>query len=262
MVYSNVVDTITGNRQMDMTEFTKYSLYGGTKIKFLTPQLQVPLPHYGDERYLEKLTKSHLSDSTHYVNFTEHSKLDSQRLPVRHTFMLKGGKALIQSIENPRVFKEQFDSSIVLNTKFERGMYSYVLPESHYLPIPFPRFLKRTLVTQEGLLAHVQEDIPDELRKEGLTMPKMQMPEHFHHQLPTLTKLCLDGSYLGTVENCLRSCKNLTKKTRLQLLKEQDMEEDDWFERIGNLRELVESYKAIALSDEPDDDENESDDDY
>ena len=48
MVYSNILDTLVGDKQMDMTEFTKYSLYGGTNIHFLTPQLQVPLPHYGD----------------------------------------------------------------------------------------------------------------------------------------------------------------------------------------------------------------------
>ena len=87
------------------------------------------------------------------------------------------------------------------------------------------------------------------------------MTEHFHHQLPTLTKLCLDGSYLGTIEGCLKSCKQLTKKTRMQLLKEQDMEDDDWFDRCQNLKELVESYQAIALSDEPEEDD-ESDDDY
>ena len=39
MVYSNIVDTLVGSPQMDMTEFTKYSLYGGSNIHFLTPQL-------------------------------------------------------------------------------------------------------------------------------------------------------------------------------------------------------------------------------
>ena len=43
------------------------------------------------------------------------------------------------------------------------------------------------------------------------------------------------------------------------------MEEDDWRERVNNLKELVEQYKCLALSDEPsDDEENASDpeDDY
>lgn len=84
--------------------------------------------------------------------------------------------------------------------------------------------------------------------------------------MPTFTKLCLDGSYLGHVEGLYKNLRNLSLVTRSQLLKSNDnMEEDEYRDKVEILKRLTESYKMIALGEEPDSGEssdNGVDDDY
>ena len=49
-----------------MTEFVKTSLYQGSSINILTPQLQLPMAFES----LEKLGGEQLMDSNNFVNFT------------------------------------------------------------------------------------------------------------------------------------------------------------------------------------------------
>jgi len=52
-------------------------------------------------------------------------------------------------------------------------------------------------------------------------------------------------------------------KTRYNLLRENDnMEEDEWREKVNNLKEMCEYYKEMALNNEPSNDSSAGDDDY
>ena len=73
----------------------------------------------------------------------------------------------------------------------------------------------------------------------------------------------LDGSYLGEVERMYKDLKRLKLSVRANLLKENDnMEEDEWREKVNQLLTLVEAYRSMALSEEPSDDDDGSDEDY
>ena len=81
--------------------------------------------------------------------------------------------------------------------------------------------------------------------------------------MPSLTRLMLDGCYLGEVERMYKGLKHLKLAVRANLLKENDnMEEDEWREKVNQLLTLVEAYRSMALSEEPSDDEDEEEDDY
>ena len=83
-------------------------------------------------------------------------------------------------------------------------------------------------------------------------------------QMPSMTKLCFDGSYHSHVEEQYKSLKNLSMVTKAHLLRENDnMEEDEWREKVYRLKELVEEYKQISQNNDPDDKEDSpSEDDY
>jgi hypothetical protein len=66
-------------------------------------------------------------------------------------------------------------------------------------------------------------------------------------QMPSLTKLCFDGAYYQHVEEQYKSLKNLSMATKIHLLRENDnMEEDEWREKVYKLKELVEEYKQLS----------------
>lgn len=78
-----------------------------------------------------------------------------------------------------------------------------------------------------------------------------------------MSKLLLDGSYLGEVERMHKELKNLRLTVRASLLKENDnMEEDEWREKVYSLNTLLEAYRSMALSEEPSDEEDVDDDFY
>lgn len=62
-------------------------------------------------------------------------------------------------------------------------------------------------------------------------------------------KLLFDGSYMGHVKSLHSSLKNINAKTRYNLLRENDnMEEDEWRDKVENLKNLHESYQTMAES--------------
>ena len=62
-----------------------------------------------------------------------------------------------------------------------------------------------------------------------------------------MTKLNFDGTYHSHVEEQYKALKNLTIATKTHLLRENDnMEEDEWREKVYRLKELVEEYKQIS----------------
>jgi hypothetical protein len=93
-----------------------------------------------------------LIEKDYYVNFCSLKPISEKRRPIRHTFILRGMNSLVQKEENPRVFKEQYDQFIFQNTEFERGMRTYTIDHPHYLPIPYPRFLTKESISQDGLI--------------------------------------------------------------------------------------------------------------
>ena len=82
--------------------------------------------------------------------------------------------------------------------------------------------------------------------------------------MPSMTKLNFDGAYHSHVENQYKSLKNISVATKTHLLRENDnMEEDEWREKVYKLKELVEEYKQISQNNDPDDQEDSpSEDDY
>jgi len=212
------------------------------------------------DRYLEKLKKEHLNDSKYFVSFNPLSPLSERRLPLRHTFILQGSDSLISGAENPRVFKEQFDAFVFQNTRYERGLQTAVLQDSHYLAIPYPRYFGDSRISANGLLLQQDEsgfNITEEDKKKAV-------PKHeFLQQMPSLTRLMLDGSYVGEVERMHKALKHVKLAVRANLLKENDhMEEDEWREKVNQLQVLCEAYRSMALSEEPSDGDESGDDDY
>lgn len=48
----------------------------------------------------------------------------------------------------------------------------------------------------------------------------------------------------------------------IYFVKNDNMEEDEWRDKVNNLKELCEYYKEMALNDEPSNDSSAGDDDY
>lgn len=173
MILQNINNVILDRAQnADMTEMLRTSLYQGCPVNILIPQIQVPIQVKVGERYLEKIKKEHVIDGGHFVSFNPLTPLSERRLPLRHTFVLQGSNALVQSGENPRVFKEQFDTFVFQNTRFERGLQTHVLPESHFMAIPYPRYFNESTVSASGLL--LQQDESGLLGQDG----QKAMPKH------------------------------------------------------------------------------------
>jgi len=65
------------------------------------------------------------------------------------------------------------------------------------------------------------------------------------------------------MENNYKLLKNVKASTRFNLLRENDnMEEDEWREKVNNLKELTELYKELAQNNEPSNDSSVGEDDY
>ena len=75
-------------------------------------------------------------------------------------------------------------------------------------------------------------------------------------------KLNLDGTYHDHIESQYKKLKNLKLVVRQQLLKSNDdMEFDEYREKVEVLKQLVEAYKVIRDGEEPGS-QTESEDDY
>lgn len=87
---------------------------------------------------------------------------------------------LMDKVEQPRTFNEQLKSFIFQKCPCERSIQTLTIREPHYLPIPYPRVLSN--ITANGFKVLEGEE------------------SSFYEQMPSLTKLTLDGTYLGHVE--------------------------------------------------------------
>lgn len=64
------------------------------------------------------------------------------------------------------------------------------------------------------------------------------------------------------MEEQYKNLKNVKARTRYQLLRENDnMEEDEWREKVNTLKELCEGFKEMALNDEPSNDSSAGEED-
>ena len=126
------------------------------------------------------------------------------------------------------------------SSELERGFKTHFIKDSHYLPIRYPRYLTDGLVSQDGLIR-----------------PKGSKGHEFLQQMPSMTKLMFDGQYLKHVEGLHSKLKHISAATRYNLLRENDnMEEDDWRDRVENLKNLAEAYRELALNEEPSNESN------
>lgn len=72
--------------------------------------------------------------------------------------------------------------------------------------------------------------------------------------MPSLTKLMFDGQYLGHIESLYSNLKHISAVTRYNLLRENDnMEEDEWRDKVDQLKDLAEQFKQLAMNEEPSD---------
>ena len=85
----------------------------------------------------------------------------------------------------------------------------------------------------------------------------------FISQMPSLLKLCFDGQYHDHIQEQYQKLKTINPITKSNLLRENDnMEEDEWREKVYRLKELVEDYKQLAYNNDPDEQDSPSDDEY
>lgn len=113
------------------------------------------------------------------------------------------------------------------------------------LPIPFPRFFTPRALTVDG-----------QLKPEVEESEKLKQKDDFVLSVPSLVKLAQDGTYLSTLENAYTSLKKMKLSLRMNLLKENALEEDELREIQETLLSMVEEYKSISFdSDEEDSDE-------
>ena len=87
-----------------MDTFTRSVLYKGSPINIALPQLQLPIRHRVDNKFLESLDPLDMKDR--FINFNDRNTIQGQRLPIRHTFILRGLNSICNKDENQRVFKE------------------------------------------------------------------------------------------------------------------------------------------------------------
>ena len=120
-----------------------------------------------------------------------------------------------------------------------------------YLPVPFPRFFTEGKLNESGRIKPQQRD--DKPLKDDFVM-----------SIPTLTRLSLDGSYLGEVHQAWSRLRNIRPALKMQLLRDNNfLEEDELKEIVENLSNLSEEYRNITVGlDGEDDDDLPSDNDY
>ena len=124
-------------------------------------------------------------------------------------------------------------------------MRTYTIDHPHYLPIPYPRFFTKELISQEGLIR-----------------PQGSSGSEFLQQMPSMTKLMLDGQYLEHIKDCHKKLKHVNPVTRYNLLRENDcMEEEDWRDKVENLKQLMEEFQSLACNEEPSN-SSDGEDDY
>ena len=190
--------------------------------------------------------KEHLIGPDNFINFNSFTSLEKKRHPIRHTYIVRGLNSLAAKNESHRTFVEQYEHFIWTNIPYERGLQVFSIKEAHYLPIPYPRYLTPKAVSQDGLLKAIGDEKPD-----------------FVQQMPLIMKLLFDGTYMGHVKQLHSKLRNISVKTRYQLLRENDsMEEDEWREKVENLKNMYENYQNMALSNDPDSESEEDDEDY
>lgn len=93
LVYQNIYDVIqkrSTEQCYDMRVFYKEALYAGSGSNILIPQLQAPIYHHCDQRFLEKVEANHLSDPEYFIGFNELSEISDKRLPIRHSYIVRG----------------------------------------------------------------------------------------------------------------------------------------------------------------------------
>ena len=110
-----------------------------------------------------------------------------------------------------------------------------VQEDPHYIPIPYPRFFTESLISYDGLLT-----------------PKGYKKKDFLQCMPSVQKLLLDGQYLGHCEESYKRLKTLSSKTRFNLMRENDnMEDDEWREKVHALNVVCEHMRQLALGEDP-----------
>lgn len=72
------------------------------------------------------------------------------------------------------------------------------------------------------------------------------LKDEFVSSLSILTRLCHDANYMNTVHDAYLNLKKVKAAIRIQLLKENDLEDDDLRDLVENLANLLEEYKTIA----------------
>lgn len=201
---------------------------------------------------MENVQAKQLLDKNQFFYFNQTDKLKKQ--PLRHSFFFTGCDSLrdVKS-EDASPFTDHINKLITSKGSFQRGFYTSMRGEAHALPIPFPRFFTPRALTENGLLKPEVEE-----------SQKAKQKDDFVLSVPSLVKLAQDGSYLSTMEGACTSLKKMKLSLRMNLLKENLLEEDELREIQENLVNMVEEYKMISCdsSDESEEDEDQMDDGY
>lgn len=81
-------------------------------------------------------------------------------------------------------------------------------------------------------------------------------PDEFVTSLPSLVRLKQDAGYASVIANAYMSVKKMRISTKMQLLKENALEEDELKEIVETLASLTDTYKGIACDSESEDEKD------
>ena len=113
------------------------------------------------------------------------------------------------------------------------------------LPIAFPRFFTPNLLSQTGAILPPED--PKAQRKR---------PDEFVLSVPSLVRLKQDAGYSGVINKAYDSIRKMKISTKMQLLKENHLEEDELKEIVERLASLSDTYKGIACDSEEEDEQD------
>ena len=225
-----------GQPAISMKDLARSVLYT-EKANIVLPYLQFPMWRKTDERWSEHLKIDDLCKGENFLSFNPTNALKSG--PLRHSFFFNGMDCM-RNAQNEAAdpLMDHVNKLIRTKQQFHRGFYSSMRGESNFLPVPFPRVFTPFALTEDG-------QIKPELSKAEKERKRQQ--DEFVISAPSLVKLAQDGAYLNRVEGAYKELRTIKAVTKIQLLKENTLEQDELAEIVHNLASLVEEYKQISF---------------
>jgi len=143
-----------------------------------------------------------------------------------------------QEREQPQL-RDQFEHFIRNNASAQRGTTFQMHNPNLILPIPYPRIFAEKAFTADGLIAHSQSSAS------------------FVEAIPYMAVFTQDHAYQAVVKESMDKMRTMSAKVKVQLVKEEFMEEDDIKENWEKLSGLYEAFESLKEEGEEEKSESE-----